>query len=40
MEVFYAHGLIVAGAILGVIGHVLKKVIQQRESDNTFSLRQ
>lgn len=40
MEVFYAHGLIVGGAILGVIGHVLKKVIQQRETDNTFSLHQ
>jgi len=34
------HGLIVGGALLGVIGHVLKKVIQQREADNTFSLKQ
>ena len=33
-----AHGLIGLGAALGIVGHVLKKVIQQRESDATFSL--
>lgn len=40
MEAWLGHGLVAGGALLGVVGHVLKKVIQQRESDNTFSLRQ
>ena len=38
MEAYLPHGLVIAGAFLGVVGHVLKKVIQQRESDATFSL--
>lgn len=31
--------IIAGGTLVGVAGHVLKKVIQQRESDKTFSLK-
>ena len=38
MDALLGHGLVAAGAFLGVVGHVLKKIVQQRETDNTFSL--
>lgn len=31
--------LVVLGTVLGIIGHVLKKIVQARETDNTFSLK-
>ncbi len=31
--------LIVVATFIGVAGHILKKIIQQRETDNTFSIK-
>jgi len=39
MEVISQYGLIVGGLLLGVVAHIIKKVIQQREADSTFSLK-
>lgn len=33
------YGFIFLGLVLGVAAHILKKVIQQRENDKTFSLK-
>jgi len=31
-------GIVSAGLLFGVVAHIVKKVIEQRESDKTFSL--
>ena len=33
------YGLIGGGLILGVIGHIIKKVVELRTTDHTFSLK-
>ena len=40
MEEYIECLIVGSGTMAGVIGHVLKKVIQQRESDTSFGLRQ
>ena len=40
MEEYIEYLIVGSGTMAGVIGHVLKKVIQQRESDTSFGLRQ
>lgn len=32
------HALVVSGLLFGVVGHILKKVIQVRQSDSSFHL--
>lgn len=33
------YGLVIGGLLLGVIGHIVKKVVEQREMDRSFSLK-
>lgn len=40
MESIMDYLIVGAGCLSGIAGHVLKKVIQQRESDATFTLKQ
>jgi len=39
MEAYMDYLIVGAGTLAGIVGHVLKKVIQARESDGTFGLK-
>jgi hypothetical protein len=39
MENVSGYLIVAAGCLSGIAGHILKKVIQQRESDSTFTLK-
>jgi len=39
MEMVMEYLPVFAGLLLGIIAHIIKKVIEQRESDRTFSLK-
>ena len=39
MEQYVSYLFVGAGTLVGVVGHVLKKVITEREKDNTFGVK-